>query len=160
MNDGYYAIDVEWKTQFTEAERERERDRQTDGQTDRQTQRRWSEGCIQHSDVVQHLTPDWCDVAERGRAGAGLTSMITPPHHQHHHYTSPNPILHPTLPPVRCSRPWQGSIRGDQWRQKLKIDRPARKEGNGETCDGADVDTPRPQTGCRWFLPSSETHFL
>lgn len=47
------------------------------------------EGCMKQSEVAQRLTPDWCDVAERGRLAAGLTSMTTPPPH----LTSPT--LHP-----------------------------------------------------------------
>lgn len=85
------------------------------------------------------LSPDWCDVVER-RSRAYLndnTSTPTP-------LNLAQPLLKPTLPLLaQSSWPWRGSITGGQRRQRLKIDLLARKEGKGEICDGAEVDTPR-----------------
>lgn len=83
-------------------------------------------------------SPDWCDVVERSSRAYlnDNTSTPTP-------LNLTQPHLKPTLPLLaQSSWPWRGSITGGQRHQRLKIDPLARKEGKGEICDEAEVDTP------------------
>lgn len=93
-------------------EREKARERESDGGGD-------EEGCVQRSEVAQHLTPDWCDVVERGRTAVGFTSMITQPPPTPPPLNLTQPYFTPPTPLAQSSQPWRGSIIGDQWRQKL-----------------------------------------
>lgn len=91
MKDGYYAINVEWKAQFTVRERER---RRWWGWPGKLYPAKWG-GSASHSWLV------W-----RGREGQGGSRAYLNNDSPHHHrLTSPKPILHCTLPLAQSSRP-------------------------------------------------------
>ena len=76
-------------------------------------------GCIQQSEVAQHLQPDWCDAPQRD-SGTYLNHNTSPPSSNW-----PDPTFTARPPPAQSSRPWRGSITRGRWRQKPRIALPA-----------------------------------